>query len=112
MNTNFSVFTSDIKKVSVTITRKALWDNFVMCWKDIVWDDYTGTSLVDEVAKVLLSGEKLNIQNLRKLFRDGNTVMFMGVAMEHLDTRTEIHREIIVDDDGEKYVIYHEDISF
>lgn len=112
MNTNFSVVTSDIKKVSVTITRRALWDNFVMCWKDMVWDEYTGPSMLDDVAKVLLNGDKLNTQNLRRLFRVGMTCMLMGDAMEHLDTGTEIHREIIVDDDGEKHVIRHEDINF
>jgi hypothetical protein len=113
MNTNFSVVTSDIKKVSVTITRKALWDNFVMCWKDTAWDDYVSARhLMDDVAKLLLSGDKLDTQNLRKLFREGLTCMFMCDGMRFLDTRTEIHREIIVDDDGEKHVIRHEHINF
>lgn len=114
MNTNISVVTSDIKKVSVTITRRALWDNFVMCWKDMVWDEYTGPSMLDDVAKVLLNGDKLDTQNLRRLFRVGMTCMLMGDGMNFLDTRhfMEIHREIIVDDDGEKHVIGHEDINF
>lgn len=114
MNTKFSVVTSDIKKVSVTITRKALWDNFVMCWKDTAWDDYVSARhLMDDVAKLLLSGDKLDYRDLCKWFREGITVMFMGEAMEHLDTpKIEIHREIVVDDDGEKHVIRHQDINF
>lgn len=112
MNTNFSVVSSDIKKVSVTITRRALWDNFVTCWKDTAWDEYTGLSMVDGVAKVLLNGEKLDIQKLRGLFRVGLTCMLMDDGMKFLDIGTEIHREIIVDDDGEKHVIRHQDINF
>lgn len=112
METTYEVVTSNIAKVSVTITRKALWDNYVMCWKDIAWGEYSGVSWLDDVAKVLLTDEKLDIQNLRKLFRRGDTVMFMADAMTFLDTGSEIHREIIVDDDGVKHVIRHEDINF
>jgi hypothetical protein len=59
-----------------------------------------------------LRGDKLDYRDLCKWFREGITVMLMGEAMEHLDTRTEIHREIIVDDDGENAVIRHEHINF
>lgn len=113
MNTNFSVVSSDIKKVSVTITRRALWDNFVTCWKDIAWDDYVSARHhMDYVAMVLTRSDKLDYRDLCKLFREGVTVMLMGEAMNHLDTGNEIHREIIVDDDGEKHVIRHEHINF
>lgn len=112
MNANISVVSTQIQKVSVTITRRALWDNFVMCWKDMAWDEYDGPSTIDDIAKVLLNGEKLDTQNLRRLFRVGMTCMLMGEGMKFLDTRNEIHREIIVDDDGEKHVIRHGDINF
>lgn len=112
MNTNYSVVTSNINKVSVTISRKDMWNNYVACWKELTWDDYSFFSELERVSKVLISGDKLNIDLLRKLFRDGNTVMLMNQAMRFLDTRDEIHREIVVEDDGEKYLIRHHDINF
>lgn len=113
MNTNISVVSTQIQKVSVTITRRALWDNFVMCWKDTAWDDYENAApLMHDVARVLVRNDKINAADLRRLFREGATVMLMGEGMEFLDTINEIHREIIVDDDGEKHVIRHGDINF
>lgn len=112
MNTKINVVTSDIKKVSVTITRRALWDNFVLSWKDLAWDSFDHVEWINRVAIVLVGKNKIHTPFLRKLFRDGDTCMLMGEAMNHLDTGNEIHREIIVDDDGEKHVIRHEDINF
>jgi len=113
MNANISVVSTQIQKVSVTITRRALWDNFVMCWKDTAWDDYENAGpLMRDVAMVLTARGKIDYGALRRLFREGATVMLMGEGMDFLDTINEIHREIIVDDDGEKYVIRHGDINF
>lgn len=114
MNMNFRVETSDAKKVSVTISREALWHNFVSCWRDLAWDEYQGVGHLEEVAKVLLSGEKMNLYVLRKLFRDANTVLFMGAAMEFLDVPRSVNllREIVVVDGDDRYVISHEHIIF
>jgi hypothetical protein len=64
------------------------------------------------VATVLAGNDKIHTPCLRKLFRDGDTCMLMGEAMNHLDTGNEILREIVVDDNGEKHVIRHQDINF
>jgi hypothetical protein len=114
---NYTVTTTDAKKVSVTITRRQLWDNYVDCWRDIAWD---GEPMIDHLKKVhsvLVTASELNFVDLRKLFRSGDTVMLMGDAMQFLDNGVDngvdILREIIVVDYTHKNVtIRHEDISF
>lgn len=101
-----------VTKVSVTITRRELWDNFVLCWKDLAWDNFDNVEWINRVAIVLTGNNKIHTTDLRKLFRDGDTCMLMGEAMNHLDTGSEILREIVVDDNGEKHVIRHQDINF
>lgn len=117
MNKNFDVVMSEMKKVSVVISRRALWDNAVACWKEFVWDDYTGLSSITwlkDVADILLTNEDMDEKKLRELFRKGDTVLLMGAAMNFLDVAyDEIYREIVItDDNGKRYVIPHEDIVF
>jgi len=110
---NYTVTTTDAKKVSVTITRRQLWDNYVNCWKDIAWDGEPMIDHLKNVHSVLVTDFELNFVDLRKLFRSGDTVMLMHDAMQFLDNGVDILREIIVVDDGGKNVtIRHEHISF
>ena len=46
---NYTVNTTEAKKVTVSITRKQLWDNYVDCWRDIAWD---GVVEVGDAGKV------------------------------------------------------------
>lgn len=114
---NYTVATTDAKKVSVTITRRQLWDNYVDVWRDIAWDGELLLDHLKNVHSVLVTDYELNFNDLRKLFRDGDTTMLMGDAMQFLDNGTDILREIIVVDDGvsgtpKTIRIRHEDISF
>jgi len=110
---NYTVATTDAKKVSVTITRRQLWDNYVNCWKDIAWDGYPMIDSLTKVHSLLVTAESLDFVKLRNLFRTGDTVMLMGDAMQFLDNGVDILREIIVVDYTHKNVtIRHEDISF
>jgi len=110
---NYTVTTTDAKKVSVTITRRQLWDNYVDCWRDIAWDGEPMIDSLKNVHSVLVTDYELNRNDLRKLFRSGDTVMLMGDAMQFLDNGVDILREIIVVDYTHKNVtIRHEDISF
>lgn len=112
--TNFTVTTSLATKVTIFITRKQLWQNYVESWKDIVWNEYNGIDDLKEVADVLLSSDEMNIMSLRKLFCDGHTCMLMHDAMSLLDVPpgTNLLREIVVIDDNKQYVIHHRDIVF
>jgi hypothetical protein len=114
---NYTVATTDAKKVSVTITRKQLWDNYVDTWRDIAWDGEPMIGSLKNVHSVLVTAESLDFVKLRNLFRTGDTVMLMGDAMQFLDNGVDrgvdILREIIVVDDvGKNVTIRHEDISF
>ena len=109
----YNVLSSDAKKVSVTITRRQLWDNYVDCWRDFAWDGEPMIDYLKKVHSVLVTTSPLDFVKLRKLFRDGETVMLMNDAMQFLDNGTDILREIIVVDDGGKNVtIHHADIIF
>jgi hypothetical protein len=114
---NYTVATTDAKKVSVTITRRQLWDNYVDTWRDIAWDGEPMIDHLKNVHSVLVTTSELNFVDLRKLFRSGDTVMLMGDAMQFLDNGVDILREIIVVDDGvsgtpKTIRIRHEDINF
>ena len=112
---NYSVDTVPCKKVVITITRRNLWHNFATSWVDLVWEDESHKSLIDDVIKVLVpkcDGDKLNIISLRRLFREGLTYQLMGDAMDHLDDDEEKLREIVVVDGDDKYIVRHEDISY
>lgn len=111
---NYNVISSDAKKVSVTITLEQLWYNYVNCWRDIAWDgDAIGVDSLKKVQSVLLTEGDLDFVKLRKLFRDGDTVLLMNDAMQFLDNGSDILREIIVVDAGGKNVtIRHADILF
>lgn len=110
---NYNVNTTEAKKVTVTITRKQLWDNYVDCWRDIVWDGGPVIDYLKKVHSVLCCEGELDGVELRKLFRSGETLMLMKDAMQFLDIGTDILREIIVVDDGGKNVtIRHADIIF
>lgn len=120
----YQVQVSAATKVVVTISRRQLWNNFVEAWRDIAWDDPKTVSTINEVASVLLVDK--NVTDiplpLRKLFRDGWTVMLLGNAMDHFDNPAlgnNVLRELIVQDvnyDGtiepNVVVVRHEDISF
>lgn len=110
----FTVTHNAAVKVTVTITRRQLWLNFVDSWRDIAWDDYDGVDSLKEVADVLLTGEPLEAGPLRKLFRDGWTFMLMGDAMEFLDVRNDVPRlrEVVVIDEERNIVVHHEDINY
>lgn len=129
MNENkptFTVVETPATKVTVTISRRQLWNNFVECWRDIAWDDYNGLGYLKEVADILCADKTLEqiAKDLRELFRNGGTVMLMGEAMSKLDIANNDHllREIIVTDNNgqngggetlsEFVVIRHEDIVF
>ena len=109
----YNVLSSDAKKVSVTITRRQLWDNYVDCWRDFAWDGEPMIDYLKKVHSVLCCEGELNGVELRKLFRNGDTVMLMGDAMQFLDNGSDILREIIVvDDSGKNVTISHADIIF
>jgi len=117
-NTKYNVAHNAAVKVTVTITRRQLWLNYVESWRDIAWDDCTGgvNSLANlkEVADVLLTGDPLDQKQLRKLFSDGWTFMLLGDAMEFLDVRNDVPRlrEVVVTDDERNIVVPHEDINY
>jgi len=111
---NYSVTKTEAKKITITISRKRLWMNFIECWRDMAWDDYVGVGGLKEVADVLLSGSDLDVDQLRKLFQDGHTVFLLNDAMPEIDVsdKSDILREIVVQDEGKLIKIRHEDIIF
>ena len=110
----YNITTTDVKKVTVSITRKQLWDNYVDSWKDCAWNEIAiGIDTLQDIRSVLCTDDELDLLAVRKMFRSGDTMMLMGDAMEVIDCR-DILREVIVIDDVHNTVIHihHEDINF
>ena len=111
---NYSVDTTPCKKITITITRQQLWNNFIDCWKECVWDSPSDNFSLNDVKFVLLPNSiNYNFMSVRNLFDEGLTVMLMGDAMEHIDfTKEDSLLEIVVVDGDNKIIVRHEDISF
>lgn len=112
---NYTTSYSTVPKVTISISRRTLWNNFIDAWKDMAWDEYTGTGTVSNIAAVLLNGEKLDQISVRKLFNDGYTYLLMGDAMKDLDSRNNQLNEIQITDDDyidNVIVVHHYDINF
>jgi hypothetical protein len=118
MNTTpYSVVTESTTLTTVTITRKQLWDNYIDCWKDVIWDSPDlGFDAIKSVASVLLSCEDLDLDDLRQLFRDGETVLLMGDAMQFIDNDLNndliLIQIIVMDNDNKQHIVPHCDINF
>lgn len=118
----YSVIEEPAIKVTVTISRKQMWENYIKFWKDYVWGNYHGVVSLKEIADVLLSKKSvLTIaDDISRLFRQGYTTILMGDAMNVFnDPSKNILRQIIVQDLNDvtgavecSVVIYHENIDF
>ena len=97
------VTVENVRKVIVRISRKQLWMNFIENWSNCAWDDFGNPSYegLKEVGNALLNGDKLSssqtASGIRKLFKDGDTVLLLGDAMVDLEQK-DILREVIVQD--------------
>jgi hypothetical protein len=111
---NYEVTTTPAVKNTITVTRRELWKNYLRSWAVFGMDspellnDFTHFQIV---AKILCDGE-LDYK-IRKLFRQGETVLLMGDAMEYIDTDNDNTLVEIVVTDGEKSVVVRmNDISY
>lgn len=120
----YQIKKTPVEKVSVTVTRKQLWNNFIKVWAEQAWDNYCGTEHFTKVANVLLNGEPVSNYScqcaIRNLFQDGYTVLLLDGAMDELDPDSrQVLREVIIIDstdinDGTapSLIIHHEDINY
>jgi hypothetical protein len=110
---NYNVVSASAVKHTITITRYELWKNFFSSWSDIVMDSPTENDLTHFqcVAKILCVGELDH--NICKLFRQGDTCMLMGDAMQYIDTGDKNTLvEIVVTDGDKSVIVYMSDITY
>ena len=114
MSKNYAAVTEMATKITIIITRRQLWSNYLESWTDVAWDGYNGIDSLKQVADALVKNPELDIVALRRLFRNGETFMLMGDAMSLLDVPrgTNLLREIVVTDNDKQYVVCHSDIVF
>lgn len=110
-------------KVSVRITLREMWDNYMEFQKDIIWDNgglsSGNCSEFFEESRVLCNfGGGANYHEdesgLIKMFKGGYTSVLLGDYMEVLD-KPNILREVIVIDtaqNNKEIIIHHADINF
>jgi hypothetical protein len=120
MSDTFTVTTTPAKKNTITISREQLWKNYIESWSDLAWDEYEeigGVSDLKRIADILCSSKKLDY-TVRSLFRDGNTPFLLGfVAHQFVDVVGEdrdstLIEIIIVDNDGSRFTVHHQDIRY
>lgn len=98
---------SNIPKVTVHITRKEMWENYMKTMTDM-GKEMPSTDIGNHIENMhqLLLGP-INIHDLRKAFASGETYFLIPGIDEKFNT--DCHCEIIVDD---THTIHHEDINF
>ena len=113
MNTT-TITHSPATKVSISITARQLWLNFMATWAEIAWDSSHGTdtSIVDDVAKALISSEPLDTMVVRKIFEDGHTILLLdSESMAAIDKPNTLAEVIVVHGD-QRILIPHEFVNY
>jgi len=81
---------------------------------DLMWDHYVGCDQIKEVSQVLLSGDKLDKESVRALFRKGYCFAFLldqMATIEKIIAEDNHFLEIVVlDDPDSAVVVNHQDI--
>lgn len=111
-NMNYTVNTTPAKKHTITISRKALWNNYMDSMKDIIWDNYADFKDMEEVkqAATILCCGKLTY-TVRELFKRGDSFLLLGDAMKYVENDDALV-EIVVTDGDEQVIVSHFDINY
>lgn len=113
---NCEVRISSIEKITVEISIENVIRNFINSATDIIIQRGMQPKDMCSVIDLLIPPHnyKLSpheIRNVRKVFRDGYAMMIIIDVPDFFEKN--VHREIIVKfTEGEKVVVYHEDINF
>ena len=111
MNTT-TITHSPATKVSISITARQLWLNFMATWAEIAWDEFHGTGTVNDVARALISADPLDPTAVRQIFKDGNTMLLLDVASMAAIDQPNILAEIIVVNGDQRILIPHEFVNY
>lgn len=101
----YTLETKTVNKVTITISRRVLWENFASCYFDIVWTNQeVDIGMIDVVGSALLGG---TLQEKRGkiafIFSEAYTPFLLGPAMEEFGNRDVI--EIVITDPEDKSTI-------
>lgn len=80
--------------ITIKKTIRELYNQYIESIRDIVWDDPDTATFVGSVLKLLASRK---IENIRQLFKDGNTcLMLTGEDMSLIDTPNGVRANVEV----------------
>jgi hypothetical protein len=117
MNKNYTAVESPATKVTITISRQTLWNNYISVWSELAWDN-RDVSLADlrDVMCVLVKDVPLSSPSqmlaLRDLFRKGHSVALLGDAMTEIDKDDVLQEIHVTDGPSCVMIIRHEDINY
>lgn len=108
------------EKITITISRKQLWLNFMKFWSENVLYNPTETCKnffsLKEIYNVLVTDKPLDRVVICKLFENANTAFFMDEEeMRALKTENALTEIIVIDDMGNdrpNIIIPHEYIRY
>lgn len=117
---HFHLEKKPLNKITITISRRQLWYNFMECFTDMLWDG-GGVDMFNEYADPVWSvlcdpfmlDRQSNTEKLKQLFRDGYTVNLLnGIKEVEMITVNDVLEIIVTDTKGPSIVIGYLDIVF
>ena len=72
--------------ITITITTKEMFDVYMDCMKDVIWDD-SGSFDSKEFSRVVSALAVPDMAIIRQLFIEGYTMLFLGEKGSILDNR-------------------------
>lgn len=111
--------TSPATKKTVTITRRELWENFIVRWGRLSYESDLAIYHVRNVNEVLCTGKPLKHESIKQLFTDYCKYLLSDEILNaiNLPRENNVFGEILVQDDvpganKELFLISNSDLKF
>jgi hypothetical protein len=105
------------EKITITISRKQLWLNFVEFWGKFSWKVKSDQAKIDDIALLtifrnsLVSNEPLNEQSAARLF-DGHVLFLLPQdALDLIKTNDCLIEIVVTDENNPNVIVSHKNIK-
>jgi len=109
-----NITSTPTEKVTLTISAKEIFENFMKLITDLVIDNGYAESIniintISEVAEAL-TDESVDITKMRRLFKAGNSIFLVDIGL--FDRPNVLSEVVIIGNDDKRNVITHEFIAY
>ena len=106
------------EKITITISRKQLWLNFVEFWGEFSWKGKSDQAfrnndiaLLTNVRNILVSNEPLNEQSAANLFNGHVSFLLLPDAMDLIKTNDCLIEIVVTDENNPNVIVPHKNIK-